>query len=64
MHIPVAVGLIGPNGDDMIETKIPHCRSRSKALPENIGARPVPSTYGTSAPVKLTTDLSDTICAS
>lgn len=61
MHIPVAVGLIGPNGDDMIETKILHLQEPEQSFTfENIGARPVPSILRNfSAPVKLTTDLSD-----
>ncbi len=61
MYIPVAVGLIGPNGDDMIETKILHLQEPEQSFTfENIGARPVPSILRNfSAPVKLTTDLSD-----
>jgi len=61
MHIPVAVGLIGPNGDDLIDTQILHLKEGSQSFTfEGIGARPIPSILrGFSAPVKLTTDLSD-----
>lgn len=62
MHIPVSVGLIGPNGDDLIGTQILHLKDKEQSFTfENIGARPVPSILRNfSAPVKLTTDLSDT----
>lgn len=61
MHIPVSVGLIGPNGDDMIETQVLHLTQPEQSFTfENIGARPVPSILRNfSAPVKLTTDLGD-----
>ena len=61
MHIPVAVGLVGPNGDDMIGTKILDLKNAEQSFTfENIGARPVPSILRNfSAPVKLTTDLTD-----
>lgn len=61
MHIPVAVGLIGPNGGNLIETQILHLKEGTQTFTfENIGARPVPSILRNfSAPVKLTTDLSD-----
>lgn len=61
MHIPVAVGLIGPNGDDLIETKVLDLTEPEQTFTfEKIGARPVPSILRNfSAPVKLTTDLSD-----
>lgn len=61
MHIPVAVGLIGPNGDDMIETTVLNLKKQEQVFTfDNIGAKPVPSILRNfSAPVKLTTDLSD-----
>jgi aminopeptidase N len=61
MHIPVSVGLIGPNGDDMIDTQVLHLKESEQSFTfKNIGARPVPSILRNfSAPVKLTTDLSD-----
>jgi aminopeptidase N len=61
MHIPVAIGLVGPNGDDMIGTQVLHLKDPRQTFTfENIGAKPVPSILrGFSAPVKLTTDLSD-----
>ncbi len=61
MHIPVAVGLIGPNGDDMIEPVVLNLQQSEQVFTfENIGAKPVPSLLRNfSAPVKLKTDLSD-----
>lgn len=61
MHIPVAVGLIGPNGDDMIETTVLNLQQSEQSFTfDNIGAKPVPSILRNfSAPVKLSTDLSD-----
>lgn len=61
MHIPVSVGLIGPNGDNLIETQILHLKDATQSFTfEGIGTRPVPSILRNfSAPVKLTTDLSD-----
>lgn len=61
MHIPVAVGLIGPNGDDLIETKVLDLKEPAQTFVfENIGVKPVPSILRNfSAPIKLTTDLSD-----
>lgn len=61
MHIPVAVGLVGPNGDDLIKTQILHLTGDRQNLKfENIGSRPVPSILRNfSAPVKLSTNLTD-----
>ncbi len=61
MHIPVAVGLIGPNGQDMIETEVLQIKEPEQTFTfKNIGAKPVPSILRNfSAPVKLTTDLTD-----
>ncbi len=61
MHIPVAIGLVGPNGDDMIGTEILNLTETTQTFTfDNIGTKPVPSILRNfSAPVKLTTDLSD-----
>lgn len=61
MHLPVAVGLVGPNGDDMIETQILHLKEAEQTFTfNNIGTKPIPSILRNfSAPVKLTTDLTD-----
>ena len=61
MHIPVAVGLVGPNGDDLITTQVLDLKKNKQDFKfENIGAKPVPSILRNfSAPVKLSTDLSN-----
>lgn len=66
MLIPVAVGLVGPNGEDMDlgggqTTEVLHLSQAEQSFTfENIGTRPVPSILRNfSAPVKLKTDLSD-----
>lgn len=61
MHIPVAVGLVGPNGDDLIETQILELKKPKQEFKfKDIGAKPVPSILRNfSAPVKLTTNLSE-----
>lgn len=61
MHIPVAVGLVGPNGDDMIGTQVLNLTEKEQTFTFNdIGVKPVPSILRNfSAPVKLSTDLSD-----
>lgn len=61
MHIPVAFGLIGANGDDLIGTEILELREKEQSFTfENIGSKPVPSILqGFSAPVKLTNNLSN-----
>ncbi len=61
MHIPVAVGLVGPNGDDMIETQILNLKEPKQSFTfKDVGARPVPSILRNfSAPVKLSTSLTD-----
>lgn len=60
MHIPVQVGLVGPNGDDMAE-KLLHLKEEKQSFVfDNIPSKPVPSILRNfSAPVKLHTDLSD-----
>jgi aminopeptidase N len=61
MHIPIAIGLIGPNGDDMIGTEVLHLEHEEQTFMfTEIGVKPVPSILRNfSAPIKLTTDLSD-----
>ena len=61
MHIPITVGLIGPDGADLIETKVLNLTEQEQVFTfGNIGARPVPSILRNfSAPVKLSTDLTD-----
>jgi len=60
MHIPVRVGLIGPNGEDIVE-KLLELRLETETFTfENIPAQPVPSILrGFTAPVKLQTNLSN-----
>ncbi|MCB9965439.1 MAG: aminopeptidase N, partial [Rhodospirillales bacterium] len=59
MYIPVRVGLVGPNGEDMAE-EVLHLKDREQSFVfHNIGGKPVPSILRDfSAPVKLSTDLS------
>ena len=61
MNMPVSVGLIGANGDDLIGTQILNLTEAEQSFTfDDIGAKPVPSILRNfSAPVKLTTDLSD-----
>ncbi len=61
MHIPVAVGLLGDNGDDLIETQVLHLKEKEQTFTfEDIGSKPVPSILRNfSAPVKLNSDLND-----
>lgn len=60
MHIPVKVGLIGPNGDDMAEQMLELTEANQSFTFENIPSKPVPSILrGFSAPVKLQIDLSE-----
>ncbi|PZP55687.1 MAG: aminopeptidase N [Micavibrio aeruginosavorus] len=61
MHIPVTVGLISPNGDEIVSSTILELtKDKQQFTFENISAKPVPSILRNfSAPVKLTTDLSD-----
>ncbi len=60
-HIPVAFGLLNPNGDDMIGTQMLHLKDRTeKFIFEQIPSRPVPSILRNfSAPVRLITDVSE-----
>ncbi len=61
MFIPVAVGLLGPNGNDLIGTQVLPLKDRSENfIFDNIPSRPVPSLLRNfSAPVRMTTDLSE-----
>jgi aminopeptidase N len=60
MHIPVSVGLVGPNGADMAAKLLELKEGEQSFVFENIPSRPVPSILRDfSAPVKLTTDLTD-----
>lgn len=61
MHIPVAVGLIGENGDDLIGTKVLELKEKTQSFTfDNIGSKPVPSILrGFSAPIKLYTNLTN-----
>lgn len=54
-HIPVAVGLIGPNGQDMIETRVLELTDKKQTFTfDGIGSAPVPSIgRGFSAPIIL-----------
>jgi aminopeptidase N len=60
-HIPVAVGLLDSDGKDMITTQILHLKEKSQNfIFDNIPQRPIPSILRNySAPVRLTTDLSE-----
>ena len=61
MHIPISVGLVGANGDDLIETQVLDLKGAEQSFTfEEVASKPVPSILRNfSAPVKLTTDLSD-----
>ena len=61
MHIPVAVGLIGENGDDLIGTQVFELKEQSQSFTfHDLGSKPVPSILRNfSAPVKLTSDLTN-----
>ena len=66
MHIPVAVGLVGANGEDLPlsirneTTQVLHLTEKQQSfIFKDIGQKPVPSILRNfSAPVRLTTDLS------
>lgn len=60
MHIPVKVGLVGPNGKDIDERVLDLTQKQQDFTFENVGTKPVPSVLrGFSAPVRLKTELSD-----
>ena len=71
-HIPIAVGLVGPDGKDMVlqldgeekakgTTRVLNLTTRSETFRfRNVGERPVPSLLrGFTAPVTLTTNLKE-----
>jgi aminopeptidase N len=64
MHMPIAVGLLGQDGQDLLPetTRILELKQQEQAFTfENVIEKPVPSILrGFSAPVKLSSDLSDT----
>jgi aminopeptidase N len=68
-HIPIAIGLVGPNGNDMslelesgesLENPVLELKAKSQTFRfRNIGSRPVPSlNRGFSAPIKIDSKLS------
>jgi len=61
LHIPVAVGLLDALGNETHATQILEMTAREQSFTfDHVPSRPVPSILrGFSAPVKLTTDLSD-----
>lgn len=63
MHIPVSTGLLGSMGNDLLpeKTRVLHLKEAKQSFVfENIGEKPVPSILrGFSAPVTLTSDLTD-----
>jgi aminopeptidase N len=60
MHIPVAFGLLGPDGEDMAEGVLSLKEEKQDFVFDNINAPPVASLLrGFSAPVKLKSDHSD-----
>ncbi len=61
MHIPVAVGLLGQNGDEIVPTQILQLKDKQqKFIFDGVVSKPVPSILRNfSAPVRLTTDLSE-----
>ncbi|HEY0842316.1 aminopeptidase N [Methylotenera sp.] len=61
LHIPVAVGLLDALGNETHATQVLEMTEREQSFTfDHVSSRPVPSILrGFSAPVKLTTDLSD-----
>jgi len=61
LHIPVAIGLLGADGKDLIETRVLHLTDISKSYSiDDINEPPTPSVLRNfSAPVKLKTGLSN-----
>jgi len=61
LHIPVAIGLLGADGSDLIETEILHLKdAQDTFVIEGVNEAPTPSVLRNfSAPVKLTTGLSN-----
>ena len=65
LHIPIALGLIGPNGDEVMPTCVLEMTQAAQTFRfEDLGARPVVSILrGFSAPVGLERDLDATTAA-
>jgi aminopeptidase N len=65
LHIPVAVGLLNPNGDEVLPTTVLELtEARARFAFDGLASRPVPSVLrGFSAPVILDHDRSDADCA-
>ncbi len=60
MHIPVRLGLLGPNGGDVVDTTAHLTKEEDSFTFENIGERPVLSVFRNfSAPVRVKSDESD-----
>ncbi|MFK7840329.1 MAG: aminopeptidase N, partial [Bdellovibrionales bacterium] len=61
LHIPVAIGLLGADGRDLIDTRVLHLNEEQQSFViEDISEAPTPSVLRNfSAPVKLTTALSN-----
>ncbi len=61
MHIPVAVGLVGEDGADVVQTQILDLKKKKQDFKfKDVSEKAVPSILRNfSAPVKLTTDLTD-----
>jgi aminopeptidase N len=60
MHIPISIGLIGKNGNDIHTQLLELKETKQEFVFNNLKERPVVSSLrGFSAPVKLKTDLSD-----
>ncbi|MGB1077081.1 MAG: aminopeptidase N, partial [Bdellovibrionales bacterium] len=61
LHIPVSVGLLNENGDEVEGTRVLEMTERTQSFTfDNVASRPIPSVLRNfSAPVKLTTDLSN-----
>lgn len=59
--IPIAVGLLGPNGDEVVETTVLEMTETRQSFSfEGLGARPIPSILrGFSAPVIVERETSD-----
>jgi aminopeptidase N len=61
MHIPIAVGLLGHDGKDLIDTQVLHLTKETQEFEiKNVAEKPVPSVLRNfSAPIKLKSDVSD-----
>lgn len=60
MHIPVKIGLVAEDGQDIKEETLHLTEEKQEFIIEDVASKPVPSVLRNfSAPVKLKTDLSD-----